>query len=480
MARMPHTRHMRYRGLSKTERIVSRAFREGERAVVGELADRQVRASVLRSLLLSGESAKHGARSALRINGADVVGKLEIVHGNVPSPISLHDCTFNEPIDIYGSRFRQLSLPGCTIRGIDAANVVIDSNIRLSRCRSEGTVRLVGARLEGALILDGAQFSDPVLAIDGTRLKVGSDIRAQHGFSCNGEFKLEGGDVAGSLFLEGAVLKNSPGVALRAAGLHVGGVINLCSGLVAEGSIILSNAEAAGLVCFKNAELRGAVECRHLVARELILLPTIAPAQLVDLRYSSVGLIRDDPSSWPEALRLDGMTYRRFSSTGKHSERVGLLSRDPNGFRPQPYGQLAAVLREEGHDDEARTVMLAYERHRRDGLRPMGAFWGYLQDWTIGYGYRPWRALLWLLVFLSFGTGLFAHFRPRAAEPNKAPEFNSLVYSADVMLPGIDFGQQSAFLPQGATVWYAYTLVLVGLLLVSTIAAATARRLRRS
>jgi hypothetical protein len=111
-AQVLHNRQMPYRGrLSKTERIVSRAFHEGESAVVSSLADRRVRASVLRSLLLNNASVKQGKQSALRITGANVVGRLEIVHVDISAPISLHDCSFNEPIDIYGSRFRQLSLP---------------------------------------------------------------------------------------------------------------------------------------------------------------------------------------------------------------------------------------------------------------------------------------------------------------------------------------------------------------------------------
>jgi len=50
----------------------------------------------------------------------------------------------------------------------------------------------------------------------------------------------------------------------------------------------------------------------------------------------------------------------------------------------------------------------------------------------------------------------------------------------DLILPVIDFGQQSAFNPRGASIWLAYALIVAGLLLVTTITAAGARRLRRN
>jgi hypothetical protein len=65
-------------------------------------------------------------------------------------------------------------------------------------------------------------------------------------------------------------------------------------------------------------------------------------------------------------------------------------------------------------------------------------------------------------------------------EPAKAPEFLAPVYTLDLILPGVDLGQQSAYRAQGATIWLAYGLNAAGLVLTTTVAAAAARRLRRS
>ncbi len=46
-------------------------------------------------------------------------------------------------------------------------------------------------------------------------------------------------------------------------------------------------------------------------------------------------------------------------------ERIAWLNRDPTGYSPQPYTQLAAIYRAEGHNGAARTVLIASQNRRR-------------------------------------------------------------------------------------------------------------------
>lgn len=259
---------------------------------------------------------------------------------------------------------------------------------------------------------------------------------------------------------------------------------HLCDGFTANGLVRLSYAEVTSRLCLERATLTGAtgfaLDCRHLTTREVVLLPVRSPKGLVDLSHARIGLLRDDPATWPSALHVDGLTYETLSDPEDRADRLRWLRLDPRGFRPQAYTQLAQVHRGTGRDDDARTVLLAGERHRRDTLTRLGRWWGHLQDLTVGYGYRPVRAGAWLSALLVIGTVVFGLHQPRPGEPDKAPEFVAPVYALDLILPVIDFGQQSAFNPRGASVWLAYALIVAGLLLVTTIAAAGARRLRRN
>jgi len=143
------------------------------------------------------------------------------------------------------------------------------------------------------------------------------------------------------------------------------------------------------------------------------------PAGAVDLGDAQVGELADDEKSWPKAgkLMLDGFVYTRLSWdtpcwaqdwTGKgreHKGRLYWLSLQ-SSFHPQPYEQLAKVFRDMGHEGEAREVEIA----KRRKLRPDLWFWrlgdGFL-DLTIGYGLKPWRAFLGLVLAVICGWMLF-------------------------------------------------------------------------
>ncbi|SCL17758.1 hypothetical protein GA0070624_1371 [Micromonospora rhizosphaerae] len=169
----------------------------------------------------------------------------------------------------------------------------------------------MGARIGGALFLNGAELTGPVTALDGTWLRAGTDVLAQDGFTCRGALRLDNAEIGGSLRWEGAVLENPDGAALSGQDLRVGANADLCDGFSANGAVRLRYAEINSWLCFERATLtvpvgRTALDCRHVVARELVLLPAEPPDGVVDLSHARIGLLRDDPATWPSALHLEG------------------------------------------------------------------------------------------------------------------------------------------------------------------------------
>lgn len=398
------------------------AFREGARLDLRGRRDAGVRGELLRFLLLGGVPAEAGRLQVLWLVGARVAGPLEVEYADVATPVELEQCVFDRPLSFFGSHLRRLGLEGSRMPSLTISNARFDASVRLVGCRA-GEVGAGLAEINGSLLMDGAR----VAALDGISLRVGSDVLAGSGFACGGELRLDGAAVGGVVRCEGAAIH--------------------------------------------------AFSARHLTARELVLRPVARPAGGVDLRHARVGVFRDDPDTWPEVLRLDGFGYETLA--GDTADRREWLRRDEGRFPPQAYARLARAYRDAGRDDDARAVLLAGERHRREGLRWPGRWWGRLQDITIGYGYRPLRAAAWLAALLAAGTAVFGAQRPRAADPAGGPEFVAPVYTLDLIVPVIDFGQQAAFHPRGATAWLAYALIVAGLLLVTTVTAAGARRLRR-
>jgi hypothetical protein len=87
--------------------------------------------------------------------------------------------------------------------------------------------------------------------------------------------------------------------------------------------------------------------------------------------------------------------------------------------------------------------MYARERIQRQSKTLLTQAWGLLQDVTVGYGYKPWRALVWLALLLAAGSITFAIAPPPPLQASAAPHFNPVVYTLDLLLPVVDLGQST-------------------------------------
>jgi len=140
------------------------------------------------------------------------------------------------------------------------------------------------------------------------------------------------------------------------------------------------------------------------------------------LGYSRIGVIWDgNPAVWPQHLRLNGLGYDSLRGHGV-DQRIDWVARDPRGFRPQPYEQLAAWYVRDGNDALARRTQLAKLRAGRATEQAGQRLWGRLLDVTVGYGYRPWLAALWFALLLIIGTTAFSVAPPPPLELGETPQ----------------------------------------------------------
>jgi hypothetical protein len=265
--------------------------------------------------------------------------------------------------------------------------------------------------------------------LDAENLTVGANLTAWR-LRATGRINLRGAKIPGQLNLWEARLSNPDGVALRATRCIIG---------------------------------------------ELWLAEATPIAGSVNLRGSQLGLLHIPPEVWPAHVKLDGPTYASLAPRLPASQRLQALERDEDGYVPHAYEQLAAAYRRVGDDTQARAVQLAKQRRHRTTLSWYAKLWGHLQDATVGYGYRPTRAMTWLLGLLVIGTIVYGIHHPQPIDPGKPPSFNALVYTLDLLLPIIDFGQEKAFSPEGAYQWLAYLLIAAGWILATTVVAGITR-----
>lgn len=477
--------------LTPLERRVCQAFPLGEPIDVRQPADqdrepagnwapeRTVRAEVIRDLLLS----EPGEACALRLTGVRITGLLNLQYGHIAHPIRLTSCHFTHPPDFDGAQTRQLDLSATHLPALSASGIRVDGALRLTDCLVAGPVQMDSAQVSGGIFLDGARLGlDGGCALLLDHASVGTDIWAPN-LVADGGISLGAAHIQGSLNLESAQIKNAEGDALDAAHLTVGTVLN-AGGLITEGRVKLTGTKVTGLLTFIGARLHNpggvALGVSSCEAAVFSLWDADQISGDVKMHYASFKVIHAKPQVWPTTVRLEGLTYETLVPRLPAAQRLALLERDVDGFVPHAYEQLAASYRRVGDDVEARTVQLAKQRRQRRSLPWFGRLWGYLQDATVGYGYRPTRAMGWLLALLVIGSVTYGLHHPSPAAHGTGPAFNPVFYTFNLLVPLMDFGQKTAFTPTGPYQWLSYFLIVAGWVLATTVVAGVTRNLSRS
>ncbi len=400
-------------------------------------ADRVVRAEVVMALLLGAGDREKGRAPAIRLVGARISGRLDLMAAEISHALVLAFCQLDETPRFVETTTRTVRISDCHLPGFNG-----------DRMRTEGILDLQGCVIEETIRLDRAH-------------------------------------VIGPLCLRGARISGSNGQAVAATGLIVDGDMECDAGFTARGQVTLHGARIAGLLTFRDAILAGtpiAVHLRRLQADELCLRTAQPIAGAIWLAPARVGTLDDDPSVWPAQIWLSGFTYDVIRDrTGRVpvSERLDWVGRGPFGYQPRPYEQLAEYYRRAGQDEDVRRVLLTKQRHQRTTLSVPGRAIGRLLDATVGYGYRPWLAAIWLALLLTIGTIVYSIDQPHALQGGPVPPFNAFAYALDLLIPIRAFGLRSAYASAGPAQWLAYALIAAGWILATAVIAGITRTIRR-
>lgn len=443
--------------------------------------ERTIRGEVIAALLLGAREAGAGAVPAVRLRGARITGPLVLRGGEVRYELTLSGCHLEHVPDLNSCQSRTIRFTDCHLPGLDGGGMHVAGHLSLSGSMVTGTVRLARTQFDSGLWLGGTK-------VDGRgdwALYTASMVVDSGMFMKNADFtggvRLVGARLNGGLFLNGATLRNPGGEALSADSMNVEDTMQCTEGFTALGTVRLRGARVNGNLSIngvlRSPDTRYALHASHLEAREVYLKYTEPVEGVVTLAHARLGTLHDDPASWPEALRLNGLVYESLRGSGV-SRRIEWVSRDPEGFRPQPYEQLAAWYLRDGNDALARRTQLAKLRARRRTRDLGGRLWGHVLDATVGYGYRPWLAALWFTLLLALGTVVYSLVTPRSLKPNESPNFDAFAYTFDLLLPFPAFGQRELFDPAGWTQGLAYLLIVSGWILATALITGATRVLR--
>jgi hypothetical protein len=457
--------------------------------------DREVRAAVIRWLCVDPEAIRCIDPGGLRLLGAKIVGGLNLSTVRVPFAITLRDCSILELIDLTSTTISNLDLSDSYTGPIHAGSINVADRLVLGNgFHAAGRVTLSGAKI-GLLSATAGHFRyspEPNdyfpafrTALDLTGAQIKGLVLMDRGFESQGAVVLIRVAIGGDLFCASGRFINPARMAIGAIGAEIGGSVYLVGEPSPRG--VTRPFEANGLLNFESARVQGGFDVDgarlignmppwsyggldgvDLEVRSGFIWRRVSlenGAQLM-LRDASVGIVVDQEHAWPPPgkLLIDGVVYSAFDAHPGDAPwdartRLRWLALQPPGFHPQPYRQLAKVLRESGDEPGAIQVLIAEQdaRYREFGL--LRRFAGAFLKATIGYGYRPLRTIGWSLLVVLFGwsvvwtakrAGVMRATWPENAPSSSEPDYEDLhpfLYSLDVFLPFVNLHQEHYWWP---------------------------------
>jgi hypothetical protein len=379
-----------------------------------------------------------------------------------------------------------------------------------------GEVRLIDATITSTLELRGARLENPgSVALRLDRAEILSSLYCDNGFAANGEVCAIGAHVKGTVYFNNAQVgtitasaKDTPNpsrsrVALRLVRVAIDGDLGFWRDFISYGKIILTRSAIAGELTLLTTNLKGDVAADLTNARiGALTLIGEPPTGLLDLTEVRADVFSDNPKRWRDRGRI---VLNGFEYTSIHMNRVRLKDRylwlrrgtreakaEHGGYYnprylAQPYEQLAQAYRRVGDDHAARRLLLerCRQRNRSTSWRQWYTkIWYFMQDTLIGYGYTPFRALIWLTVLFLLGAGVFRYVAPPVwigATHHNFSLGDSVSYTLDLLMPVSSLSDRQIWhSPNSTGEFLASALVVFGWILGATVVAGAARVLQRS
>jgi hypothetical protein len=351
---------------------------------------------------------------------------------------------------------------------------------------AKGAVLMGGTTIGGKLDCTGGSFTNEAgIALEAISVNIGSDVVLNWGFKSKGEVKFNGATIGGDLNCYGGQFDAPSALSVLLAKIN-GGVL------------LDGNFTAKGTIDFSATFIDRSFELDADTALDKSI-------KLI-LQDAKAGALLNAKRSWPAKGKLDlhGFIFNVIDkrvSPNAETELGWLNLQETHGFLSQPYEQMAVVLHSMGLQDDAVDVLivknqrfgpeavvkqwlraghyvcsiglappLAIEKRFEYSCKTVGCAWKTLWNvcWyygfgpLIGYGYRPWRALIPSALLILLGWSLFksgykngiivpTDSNPwRVAAPFQEPSgyaFNAFIYSVEKFVPLVKLEMGDFWIP---------------------------------
>lgn len=477
-----------------------------------------IRPQFLRFLALGGDEEAPVHAAGISLQGALIdpdnptEPALDLRFCECPVPLRFLGCRFNGSIDARSSQLKQLELVSCIVDANSPAGDAIDLSYSkiASNLTFRGTV-LIGinylfqARIGGLLdFRDGNFFSNKEChekyLEDGMEPIFNYYMKSvEKGITLNC-INADGIIVEGSAFLGAGEQRENDNAlyvgTLRMVGAQISGDVSL------DGGIFLGLPVSLDLDKAKIGRSLRVVSIKQFIGS-------------LDLSGCEAGSLVDDKESWDKinTTVLSGFTYETVNADltdrgiqwWKEWLSKQMQKHRTTDLKTQPFEQLAKVLRELGHEPDARKILHHKRRQMRRTRRDFPESYGgpargefNLRWWAtrkfewflekgVGYGYKPQNAaialfaislFMWLVYWDAAYRGVMTPTHPLVFQSGSLPQvcrdnwakftspgiggkpecmkamppeyspFNPFMYSLDVGIPLVEFGQEADWSPR--------------------------------
>jgi hypothetical protein len=362
--------------------------------------DNEIRGEFLRCLILSNNRKIQieNKNNLLLIDpkgiifiGVYISGKFDFSYCETTLPFIFSYSNFENEIDFSNSKIRLLNLHGSGVPSINAQSLICTSSVFLRKgFESIGEVNFLSAQIDGILDCSNGKFiNEKGKSLNCNRAKIRETVFLNNNFESNGKVDFISAQI-GSLNCSNGKFINEIGDALSCDKAKIRGAV-----------FLIDNFKTIGNLNFSSVEIN-----KTLFFSELTILGSCI------LTSAKIDTIYEKEKFWAKdgfhELRIDGLTYKHLLGDNINTiNRKKWLDKMPE-FKPQPYKQLAKVLRNMGHNKDASDIMMKYNniitsKTENWFIKKLKQIYGF----TAGYGYKPMRVLgtmfiVWLFCSLFY------------------------------------------------------------------------------
>lgn len=494
-----------FSNMKPAEKKLLEACKEGEFFFLGEklpiekTAENEIRGEFLRALILSNnqEIEEDGEKYILKIDpkgirfsGVYISGIFDFSFCSTEIPFSFINSVFENEIILNDSKIKILYLNGSQVNGVNAQGLFCQSQIFINNVKSIREINFISAQIDGSLICSNSKFTrvldksyegksylvkdgklknKEMITLNLNSAKINGNVLLDKKFISKGEVSFTSAQIEGGVICSDAKFINKNRDALSFNSAKINGNVFLGKNFCVSGVLDFSASKIEKISISKEIRIKG--DC-------LFSSMTVDTINITNINFDEKHI---------KKLVLDGLTYNHLSGEKLDSKTLlQWLEKMPkeDNFKPQPYKQLAKVLRNMGHNEDANNIMIECNdiitgKSENWFMKKLKQIYGF----TAGYGYKPMRVIfsmftVWLFCSLFYwnaskvavfapsnplvfqkkdfyqcnveltGTSLFDMFNWKKYSSSnnwidskvdgEYTTFNPFMYSLDVILPIVD------------------------------------------